>query len=273
MPESVHLTDYPEFTEEMARRRDESLEHRMEVAQKVVSLARAIRNEVKIKVRQPLPRLIVASQSASTRQAAMDMADIIREEINVKAIEVTGDIGHLIVKKAKPNFKKLGPRMGKLMKQVAAAIQQMDESTVSRLEEQGEVALTVDGQEVAIYRDDVEILEEKKDPALEVAREGNIAVALDTTITPELEKEGIAREFVNRVQNLRKEAGFEVTDRIEIAVQAPEKVANAIQEMADYIKSETLALDIRFSLDNGEISREISIMGETFPVVLKKKKE
>ncbi len=273
MPESVHLTDYPEFTQEMAQRRDESLEHRMEVAQKVVSLARAIRNEVKIKVRQPLPRLIVASQSASTRQAAVDMADIIREEINVKSIEVADDIGHLIAKKAKPNFKKLGPRMGKLMKPVAAAIQQMDEASISRLEEMGEISFPVGDQEVTIYRDDVEILEEKKNPALEVAREGNIAVALDTTITPELEKEGIAREFVNRVQNLRKEAGFEVTDRIEIAVQAPEKVANAIQEMAEYIKSETLALDIQFSLDNGEISREISIMGETFPVVLKKKKK
>ncbi len=273
MPESVHLTDYPEFTQEMAQRRDESLEHRMEVAQKVVSLARAIRNEVKIKVRQPLPRLIVASQSVSTRQAAVDMADIIREEINVKSIEVADDIGHLIAKKAKPNFKKLGPRMGKLMKPVAAAIQQMDEASISRLEEMGEISFAVGDQEVTIYRDDVEILEEKKNPALEVAREGNIAVALDTTITPELEKEGIAREFVNRVQNLRKEAGFEVTDRIEIAVQAPEKVANAIQEMAEYIKSETLALDIQFSLDNGEISREISIMGETFPVVLKKKKK
>ena len=273
MPESVHLTDYPRFSEEMARRRDEALEHRMEVAQKVVSLARSIRNEVKIKVRQPLPRIIVASRSASTRQAAQEMADIIREEINVKSLEVTENAGDLITKKAKPNFKKLGPRLGKMMKTAATAISSLDEETVQKLEERGEVHISVEGQEVPIYTDDVEIFEEKKNPALEVAREGHITVALDTTITPELEREGIAREFVNRVQNLRKEAGFEVTDRIVIAVQAPEKIANAIREMAEYIKSETLALDISFSLDSGEISKEISIRGESFPVVLKKAKE
>jgi len=271
MPESVHLTDYPDLTDEMKARRDVALEERMRVAQQVVSLARAIRNEVKIKVRQPLQRLIVASPSKSTREATLQMAQIIKEEINVKEIEISDKIGDLVTKKAKPNYKKLGPRVGKLMKKVAEIIQNFDEDTIQHLQDTGKVILDIEGNQVHVFREDIEVIEEKKIEHLAIMRDGNLVLGLDIRITPELENEGIAREFVNRIQNLRKEAGFEVTDRIDIYFEADEQIAKAIEKLADYIKTETLAINIIPELREGDTRKEISIQNRNFRVSLKRK--
>jgi len=271
MPESVHLTDYPDLTDEMKARRDVALEERMRVAQQVVSLARAIRNEVKIKVRQPLQRLIVASPSKSTREATLQMAQIIKEEINVKEIEISDKIGDLVTKKAKPNYKKLGPRVGKLMKKVAEIIQNFDEDTIQHLQDTGKVILDIEGNQVHVFREDIEVIEEKKIEHLAIMRDGNLILGLDIRITPELENEGIAREFVNRIQNLRKEAGFEVTDRIDIYFEADEQIAKAIEKLADYIKTETLAINIIPELREGDTRKEISIQNRNFRVSLKRK--
>ncbi len=269
MPESVHLTDFPKLNEEMQQHRNAELEERMAIAQKVVRMARALRNETRIKVRQPLPELVVSTPSASERDAVNQMEAIIKEEINVKNITLTEQSQELVVRHAKPNFKKLGPKFGKQMKSVASLIQHLSEQEINTLEESGSIQLMVDGQPVEILRDEVEIIEEQKGDYA-VLSEGNLTLGLDTTITPQLELEGIAREFVNRIQNLRKDSRLDVMDRIIIYYQAPEKIERAAREMGEYIKDETLAVDLKNSLPGKKKAFEITIDSEKFPVVIEK---
>ncbi|MBN2366389.1 MAG: isoleucine--tRNA ligase [Calditrichaeota bacterium] len=271
MPESVHLASYPELSDDMKQKQDADLENRMRIAQQIVSIARSLRNDVRLKVRQPLQELIVASPSKSIRQAVLETSDIIREEINIKKISTMEKSTDIVLKKAKPIYKQLGPKVGKLMKLVAEIIENLNEETIRHLEETGEITLDVERSQIHVSRDDVEIYEEMRKENLVVSREGNILVALNTEITPELEMEGIAREFVNRIQNLRKEAGFEVTDRISVFYEAPEKIHNAIEHLADYIMSETLAVELNASVDGGIIKKEISINGINLIVSLEKK--
>ncbi len=270
MAESVHLVDYPTVTKEMKDHQDPELENRMRNAQLVVSIARAIRNETKLKVRQPLSEMIVATPSKSVRESIEKVAHIIKDEINVKRINIISNASEIVSRKAKPLYKHLGPKAGKLMKKVAEIIENLSEETVEHLEKTGQLTLNVDGTQIHISSDDVEFYEEMKKEDFAIGREGGILVALNTRITPELESEGIAREFVNRIQNLRKDAGFEVTDRIIIGYQAPEKIRNAIENLADYIMSETLARQMIPATDGGEIRKEISINGMDLVVVLKK---
>ncbi len=270
MPASVHLVDYPKVSDEMKEKRNVLLEERMRVAQEVVSLARAMRNEVRIKVRQPLSRLIMASVSKSTREAALQMAAIIKDEINVKNVEVTEKISDIVLKKARPQYKQLGPRVGKLMKKVAEIIENLNEESVNRLESAGEITLDLEGSQIHIFPEDVEIYDEKKDEDLAVGREGQLVVALDTRLNAQLKSEGVAREFVNRIQNLRKEAGFEVTDRINIYFDAQKEISEAIGNLDDYIKTETLALEVAPVFKKGDISKEININEEKILVSLKR---
>lgn len=270
MAESVHLVDYPTVTKEMKDHQDPELENRMRNAQLVVSIARAIRNETKLKVRQPLSEMIVATPSKSVRESIEKVAHIIKDEINVKRINIVSNASEIVSRKAKPLYKHLGPKAGKLMKKVAEIIENLSEETLEHLEKTGQLTLNVDGTQIHINTEDVEFYEEIKKEDLAIGREGGILVALNTRITAELESEGIAREFVNRVQNLRKDAGFEVTDRIIIGYQAPEKIRNAIENLADYIMSETLARQMIPATDGGEIRKEISINGMDVVVVLKK---
>ncbi|GAB4331613.1 MAG: isoleucine--tRNA ligase [Calditrichia bacterium] len=268
MPESVHLTDYPKLTAEMKAAIDEKLEYKMRVAQQVVSVARAIRNDVRIKVRQPLSRLIVASVSESTRQAALDMASIICDEINVKNIEVTPQISDLIVRSAKPQFKVLGPKVGKMMKKVAEIITNLADKELQKLQDTGTLLLDVENNQIHLTPEDVEIIERAKDENLAVSRDNDILVALDTKITAELEREGIAREFVNRIQNLRKEIGLEVTDRIALVVEASDKIQKSILSMKEYIAAEVLAKQILA----GKVTdgKELSLYGENLKVSINK---
>lgn len=268
MPESVHLNDFPSLTDEMRSNQNLELENRMQVAQRVVSLARALRNNAKLKVRQPLSMIVISSPSNSIRESAKLMSSIIQDEINVKEIKVIEKDTELVTKKARPLYKQLGPKTGKMMKKVADIIENLTEQTVSRLESQGEITLEIEGTHVHITNEDVEFYIEKKDENFILEKEGNILIALDTRITTGLELEGIAREFINRIQNLRKEAGFEVTDRIVINHSAPEKINNAIKEMSDYIKTETLATQIQTEIKPGEISKEIKINDLVFEVAL-----
>jgi isoleucyl-tRNA synthetase len=272
MPESVHLSDFPDVTKEMKACQDTDLENRMQIAQQVVSLARSLRNNVKLKVRQPLSEIIVASPSKSVREAVAEAGAIIKEEINVKDIITIEESSEIVVRKVKAHFKKLGPKVGKLMKKVADILLNLNEETVNHLESSGEITLDVEGSQIHILRDDVEFHEEIKKEYLAVGRDGNILVALNTQIDEELEMEGMAREFVNRVQNLRKEAGFEVTDRIIISYDAPEKIRNAIDKLTDYIMSETLAVEIISPTEGGDIQKELEINGIKLVVSLKKKK-
>jgi isoleucyl-tRNA synthetase len=244
-PKSVHLADFPELTDEMRGNQDTRLENQMEVAQQIVSLARSLRNNIRLKVRKPLTRLIVSSPSKSIRDAVIHTQNIIMDEINIKEIQVIEKSSDIVLKRAKPQYKQLGPKVGKLMKKVAEIIANLKEDTIAHLEKNGEITLDIEGSQIRVTGDDVEIYEEIKEANLVLERDGNILIALDTSMTPELEMEGIAREFINRIQNLRKEAGYEVTDRIIISYKAPEKIHNAISELVDYIMTETLRAQMK----------------------------
>jgi isoleucyl-tRNA synthetase len=193
------------------------------------------------------------------------------DEINIKEIQVIEKSSNIVLKRAKPQYKQLGPKVGKLMKKVAEIIANLKEDTIAHLEKNGEITLDIEGSQIRVTGDDVEIYEEIKEANLVLERDGNILIALDTSMTPELEMEGIAREFINRIQNLRKEAGYEVTDRIIISYKAPEKIHNAISELVDYIMTETLALEVLPSIDEGEIKKDLKIDDMSMRVSLRRK--
>jgi isoleucyl-tRNA synthetase len=255
----------------MKKYQDPDLENRMRVAQQVVSIARSLRNNLKLKVRQPLSELIVASPSKMVRESIIQTAEIIKDEINVKEIKIMEKSTEIVTKRAKPLYKQLGPKVGKMMKKAAEIIENLNEDIIAHLEQSGEIMLDIEGNQVHLDLEDVEFYEKIKRDNLVIERDGNILIALDTHITTELEMEGIAREFINRIQNLRKEAGFEVTDRIDIYYEAPEKIRNAITNLSDYIMAETLALKITKTLDGDTGKRNISINGIGMVVSLKKK--
>jgi isoleucyl-tRNA synthetase len=269
MPESIHITEYPTIDETKKSLQDTDLEYTMHTAQQVVGLARALRNETKIKVRQPLREIVISSPSQTTLNAARKMESIIKEEINVKNISSTENSNQFIVRKAKPNFKLLGPRFGKIMSTVSDIIKNWNDDKIKKLEENGKIKVFIEGQEAIIHLEDVELHEENVGNYA-VGKEGNLMVALDLEITPELEKEGLAREFINRIQNLRKESKLDVTDRIEIYYQAPEKIRQAASELADYIKAETLAVQLEDKLPDEDNANEISIGTEKLSVSIKK---
>ncbi len=268
-PESVHLCDFPVVSEAQKALQDKALEDRMATAQKVVRMARALRNETRIRVRQPLSELVVSSRNRDTLAAVEQMSDIIKEEINVKQLKVTTKLDALVTRSAKPNFKTLGPRFGKAMKDVAQQIQQLSEEAIDVLETSGELSITLNGSTEKITIDDVEIRETQAGN-MAVTREGDMVVGLNTEITPELEKEGIAREFVNRVQNLRKDAGFDVQDRIKIYFDAPEKIAKAIESMSDYIAHETLAKSIINRIPEGAAATTVDLEIDKVRIYLEK---
>ncbi len=269
MPESIHLCDYPMINNTMRQLQDTALETRMNIAQKVVKIARSLRNETRLKVRQPLQKLTVASKSKASREAVQRMAEIIKEEINVKTVEVTDDPGILVRRSAKPNFKTLGPRFGKNMKDVAAIIQQWGDAEIAKLENDGERIIESGGENVSITIDDLEIREEQIGD-MAVSREDTIMVGISTAITPELQLEGTAREFVNRVQNLRKDSNLEVQDRINIYFDAPPSIDEAAHKMADYIKNETLAVELQKAIPNDLPVSSVTIDDVSFNVAIEK---
>ncbi|NTW52969.1 MAG: isoleucine--tRNA ligase [Chlorobiaceae bacterium] len=242
--ESVHLADWP--LSELALV-DRPLEDRMKKAQIVTSLVRTMREKASIKVRQPLKRILLAVGDSLSREAYEQVADIIMEEVNIQKIEYIEDEGSVISKKAKPNFKTLGPRYGKEMKALAEAIRIMSHKQISRLEKEGTLELDLDGRIFSLIREDVDIVHEDIEGWLVAADDAHrIMVALDTEMNAELEMLGLARELVSRIQTLRKESGLEITDRIELRLQCSEKLLEAVRTSEAYIMEETLATAIMF---------------------------
>jgi isoleucyl-tRNA synthetase len=244
------------------------LESRMGIAQRVVGLVRTMRAKTNLKTRQPLSRIAVPA-SAETRRLIEQMNDVILEEINVKAIEFIDESSPIVRKTATPNFKIIGPKFGKLVNAVAKRIKEMSSVEVVQLDQTGTYSLEVNGTPVVVTREDVAIAAQSIEGWLVESAEG-LTVALDTTLTPELVNEGLAREFVNRVQNMRKDAGLSVTDRIRIYFESSGRVADAVVHMSDYIKSETLAIQVNSGRDSAEHWEKWEIDGEACEIGISK---
>jgi isoleucyl-tRNA synthetase len=235
--DSVHLTLFPEFRAEWI---DKDLEERMELAQTVSSMALSIRKKTNLRVRQPLQKILIPLLSEHLKDQIDAVRNLILSEINVKEIEYIRDTAGILVKTVKPDFKKLGAKFGKLMKPVTEAMKTWDQAAIRQLEQAGMYTLTVDGTSVTVLLDEVELRTEDL-PGFQTAAMGQLVVALDTTLTPELVREGIAREVINRIQNMRKDLGFEVTDKIRVQIESHPDTDEALKQNISYLCSETLA--------------------------------
>ncbi|SDR82019.1 Isoleucyl-tRNA synthetase [Gillisia sp. Hel1_33_143] len=251
--DSVHLSDYPSYNEAFV---DKALEHKMEKAQTISSLVLSLRKKEMIKVRQPLQRIMIPVLDEAQKAEIAAVEDLIKSEVNVKEIELIDDASGILVKQAKPNFKALGPRFGKDMKLVVNVINNFTADDISTLEREGELNVEVNSKMIKLAPEDVEITSQDIEGWL-VASSGNITVALDVQISEELKMEGIARELVNRIQNLRKDSGFEVTDTIDVTLLKNSVVEDAVLHNMNYIKNETLTANLEFAdviTDGTEVS-------------------
>ena len=264
--ESVHLADFPVCNEELI---DKDLEERMQMAQSISSMVLALRRKVNIKVRQPLQTLMVPVLDAHQQESIDAVKALILNEVNVKEMKFVDNTAGILVKKIKPDFKKLGPRYGKIMKALAAAIQQMSQDDINAFEKAGTFTLNVEGQEAVIERADVEIISEDI-PGWLVANEGRLTVALDITVTEELRKEGLARELVNRVQNIRKSSGFDITDKVNITILSNEAMDAAVAEYKEYISNQVLAASIEIA--DEAVSDAVELDFEDFKLLVKVEK-
>jgi isoleucyl-tRNA synthetase len=239
MPESVHLCDFPSAS---ASDRDEVLEAQMEAVMSAVEQGRGLRAEYKLKNRQPLARMHVVCEDEELLAKIGELGDIVAEELNVREVVFATDSSDLVTLSVKPNFKKLGPKLGPLMKKAAGIIAGLTADHIAVLNKGGEVTLAVDGTELTLAPEDIELVRNPKD-GLAVSAAGNLVVGLDTQLDENLVREGLAREFVNKVQNMRKTADLDVVQRIRVSYTAPSAVEDAVREFAEYIKSETLAIE------------------------------
>jgi len=246
---SVHLAKFPEYNEEMI---DRELEARMQMAQDVTSMVLALRRKVNIKVRQPLQCIMIPVVDEEQRAHIEAVKALIMSEVNVKDIKFVDGAAGVLVKKVKCDFKKMGPKFGKQMKAVAAAVAEMSQEAIAELEKNGSYTLQLDGTDVLVEATDVEIFSEDI-PGWLVANEGKLTVALDVTVTEELRREGIARELVNRIQNIRKSSGLEITDKIKITLSKNQQTDDAVNEYKDYICNQVLgtSLTLTDEVENG----------------------
>ncbi|NER14445.1 isoleucine--tRNA ligase [Leptobacterium flavescens] len=251
--ESVHLADFPVYRPEMV---DSKLESKMEKAQTISSLVLSLRKKEMIKVRQPLQKIMIPVLDEGQREEIMAVSDLIKAEVNVKEISLLDDASGILVKQIKPNFKVLGPRFGKDIKLIVSEIAGFDQKDIQTIEQNGSISLEINGKSINLGLDEVEISSQDIEGWL-VANSGALTVALDVTITDELRKEGVARELVNRIQNLRKESGFEVTDKIDVKLQKDGFLEQAVSSNLSYIKTETLTAELDFE-DTMEKGTEIA---------------
>ena len=247
--ESVHLSDFPSPNPKLV---DQALDSKMGLAKSIASLTLSLRAKEKIKVRQPLQKIMVPVLNEQHRTELLAVTALIKSEVNVKEIELISETSNILVKQIKPNFKTLGPRFGQDMKAVAAAIQALDSKAISEIERNGKLPISVNEKYITLDRSDVEISSQDIEGWL-VASDGENTVALDLHVSDELRNEGVARELVNRIQNLRKDSGYEVTDRISIQLSADPVLNLAVEGFGQYIKEETLAdvIEIMPVLDQG----------------------
>ncbi|SFW41904.1 Isoleucyl-tRNA synthetase [Sinomicrobium oceani] len=247
--ESVHLADFPVHDTACV---DKMLEHKMEKAQIISSLVLSLRKKESIRVRQPLQKIMIPVLDDNSRAEILAVADLIKSEVNVKEIELLDDASGVLVKQVKPNFKKLGPRFGKDMKLVSSKIQGFSQEDIKKIERNGCIEVEINGKSITLVSDDVEISSQDIEGWLVAVSEG-LTVALDVTITEDLKSEGVARELVNRIQNLRKDSGFDVTDKIDVKLQKDGFLEQAVNNNLDYIKAETLTAELNFEehMENG----------------------
>lgn len=261
--ESVHLADFPKFNSEIVNK---SLESKMEKAQIVSSLVLSLRKKEMIKVRQPLQKIMIPVLDENQKAEIEAVADLIMAEVNVKEIELLDDASGVLVKQIKPNFKALGPRFGKEMGNIAKEIQNLNQDQIGEIDKNGEISIVVSGNNVILTIADVEISSQDI-PGWLVANSNGVTVALDITISDELRKEGIARELINRIQNIRKDSGFEVTDKVKVKILSQPVIEEAVNANLEYIKSETLTDDLQFvavlkdgmEIEFDELKTQISI--------------
>jgi len=239
---SVHLSEFPKSDAHFIA---PLLERKMQKAQTICSLVLSLRQREKIKVRQPLQKIMIPVLNAEDKEEINAVASLIKSEVNVKEIELIDEGSGILVKQIKPNFKVLGPRFGKDMKAIADVVTSFDQKQINNLEREGEISLEINEKSVTLQTQDVEISSQDIEGWL-VANSGSLTVALDITITDELRSEGIARELVNRIQNLRKDSGFEVTDKIEVTFEYHPAIENSVEKNRAYIQEETLTEKIQF---------------------------
>ena len=240
--ESIHLADFPLFEESYV---DKSLERKMEDAQTISSLVLSLRAKEKIKVRQPLQKIMIPVENEEQKSSILAVANLIKHEVNIKEIELLEDASDILVKQIKPNFKTLGPKFGREMKSIANAIRNFSKEEISKIELEGKIPIELDGKMINLELSDVEISSKDIEGWL-VANEGSITVALDVTISENLRREGVARELINRIQNARKDRGLEVTDKIKLTVLKFEDIEESINKNKEYIMSETLTEELVF---------------------------
>ena len=266
---SVHLVLFPEYDESLI---DKDLEERMDIAQKISSMILGLRRKVSIKVRQPLEKIMVPVPDKYFREKFEAVKDLILAEVNVKEVEYIDDTSSILVKKIKPNFKTLGPRYGKLMKEISNSIASLTPQEIASFENDGNHTVIINGQKIELTSEDVEIISEDI-PGWQVANDGKLTVALDITVSDDLRYEGIAREFVNRIQNIRKENGYDVTDKITVLIEDNDFVREAVNRHASYIASQTLATSVSLARNlNGENLREVEIDEVVVKMVISKNK-
>jgi isoleucyl-tRNA synthetase len=266
----VHLADFPTHNENLV---DKDLEEKMDLAQKASSMILALRRKEKLKVRQPLARIIVPVLNQRFREQFEAIKNIVLTEVNVKEVEFLTDTTGIIKKKIKPDFKVLGPKYGKLMKEIAGAIGKFGQKEIVQLESAGQFEIQAGSEKVIIKPEDVEIHTEDI-PGWTVASEGQLTVALDINVTEELKDEGFAREFINKIQNIRKDSNFEVTDRINLTIVKGEEFNKAILNYKDYICAQTLANQLEL-VDNlyDNDAREVEIDKDLFARIIVKRAE
>ncbi len=265
--ESVHLAMFPKADEALI---DKDLEARMATAQTITSLVLSLRRKANIKVRQPLREIMIPAVDDRQRRLIESMKQLILTEVNVKELKIVGSDGGVLVKRIKPDFKKLGPKHGRQMKAIAKALQELDQEHINAFERDGKISLQIDGTEPVIDVADVEIISEDI-PGWLVANEGNITVALDITEDAALKREGLARDIVNRVQNLRKSRNYAITDRINLTFESNPESDEAIAESSDYISGQVLASSIVVAdkLDPSAAGYEVlDIDGLSLPVII-----
>ncbi len=265
--ESVHLTAFPVCDDSLT---DTELEDMMSLAQRVSSMVLALRRKVNIKVRQPLTKIVIPVLGNDTEHRIAAVKNLILNEVNVKELELIRDTAGVITKRIKPNFKTLGPRYGKYMKQIAALTATFTQERIAEIEQSETTVLDLGGERISVTAADFEISSEDM-PGWLVTSEGKLTVALDITVTPALLREGVARELINRIQNIRKDSGLEVTDKISVAIEAKESVKDAVTEFGGYIGQQTLATEVRSEEDpQGEFVADSDVNDEPLKIAITK---
>ncbi|HNW97646.1 MAG TPA: isoleucine--tRNA ligase [Bacteroidales bacterium] len=252
--ESIHLTDFPVADEKQINK---ELEERMQIAQNISSMVLSLRKKVNIRVRQPLGKIMVPALDENFKRQIEAVKNIILSEVNVKELELITNASGILIKKIKPNFKTLGPKFGKMMKQIASTISEFSQNDIDKIEKEGIYKLVIAGETFELNLSDVEIFSEDI-PGWLVTNMGSLTVALDITVTEQLHDEGIARELINRIQNIRKESQFEVTDKISLLVEKHEKINSSIRNNNSYICAETLAVSLNL-VDSIDIENSTAV--------------